>query len=201
MNATRLLVACVVALTLASCATAAAPTPLPVYWEAPQFSGIDQLGRRVDSSTLRGHVVVANFIFTNCTDICPTVVTPKMLELQKSFRQHGLLGEKVLLASFTVDPERDTPEALRDYAGRFGADHESWRFIHMSEEDVQRVVTGFRLGLRRDRVAAGDGAAAEAIVHSGRFILIDPSQQVRATYLPEDVQPSAVISDARRLLR
>ena len=70
------------------------------------------------SDVLRDKVILINFVFTQCTDTCPTQ-TARVAEVQ------SLLGERVgrdiELVSISVDPEHDTPEVLRDYATRFGA--------------------------------------------------------------------------------
>jgi hypothetical protein len=83
---------------------------LPVLFPAPQFDLIDQTGRPFSSSHLTGKVVVANFIFTTCTDICP-LLTATMAQVRDQLKQTKLLGEKAVIVSFSVDPEPDTPAA------------------------------------------------------------------------------------------
>jgi cytochrome oxidase Cu insertion factor (SCO1/SenC/PrrC family) len=88
------------------------------------------------SDVLRDKVVLINFIFTQCTDSCPTQ-TARVAEVQ------SLLGERVghgvSLVSISVDPEHDTPQALRDYAARFGAG-DGWVFLTGSKADVDDVL-------------------------------------------------------------
>lgn len=174
---------------------------LPVLYEAPSFALTDQLGRPVDSSELRGKVVVANFVYTSCPDICP-LLSAQMQALQRRLREEGLLGD-VQLLSFTVDPIRDTPSILRQYAERYRADSDNWRFL-TGPEDVQvpLIVDGFHLGVQAlpPNPAEGSGHAGDApmgnyeVMHSGRFVVIDRRWQIRAYYDGRDL-------DQERLLR
>lgn len=179
--------------------------PLPVLYNAPEFSWQNQTQQTVSTDTLRGKVVLANFIYTSCTDICPTLLTPKMLEQRDALRDAGLLGNEVVLVSFSVDPEHDTPAVLADYARRFGADAANWHLLTSSPsggEEVQRVVVhGFRFAVQLVIDSHADHASpADTIVHGGRFVLIDRQQRVRALYDPADLTPATVISDVRQLL-
>src|SRR5579863_2675052 len=104
---------------LAACAR---EKPLPVLGEIPQFELLNQQGRKFDRSSLDGHVWVADFIYTNCEGPCPRM----------SSRMHGIqkaTGPGVKLVSFTVDPQRDTPQALAEYGRKFAADDARWTFL------------------------------------------------------------------------
>ena len=90
------------------------------------FALISQDGAPVKLADYRGKVVAVTFIFTLCADTCP-VLTPMM-----SFVQDQLgpdFGEKIHFVSITVDPERDTPEVLKEYAQAFGANLSGWSFL------------------------------------------------------------------------
>lgn len=95
---------------------------------------------RFFSDVLRGKVVLVNMLFTSCTDACP-LISHQLAAVQ------NLLGDTLdspfRLVSLTVDPARDTPEVLREYAERFGA-MDGWLFLTGTEENVS-AVTG-RLG-------------------------------------------------------
>jgi len=85
--------------------------PLPKIAPAPEFSLTSQDGRQVTLADFRGRVVAVTFIYTSCTTTCP-VLTPTM-----SFVQDQLgpkFGTKIAFVSITVDPERDTPEVLKE---------------------------------------------------------------------------------------
>ncbi len=88
------------------------------------------------SDVLRDKVVLINFLFTQCTDTCPTQ-TARVAEVQSLLGER--VGRDVELVSLSVDPEHDTPEALRDYATRFGA-RDGWIFLTGSKSDVADVL-------------------------------------------------------------
>lgn len=185
-------------------------TSLDIFGDAPAFALIDHLERPVSSEDLRGTVVVANFIYTNCQDICP-LLSFRMQALQDRLRQDGLLGSQVQLLSFTVDPARDTPPVLRAYAERYRVDTSAWRFLTGPERQlVPLVVDGFRLGVRAlppatvtpDGHDRGHGAPeGYDVMHSGRFVLIDRQWRIRAYYDGTDLDLDRVLSDVRQLLR
>ncbi|MFQ6029757.1 MAG: SCO family protein [Dehalococcoidia bacterium] len=163
---------------------------LPVYWELPPFSFTDQLNRPVSAQALRGKVLLANFIYTNCVAFCPTVLSPQMKELQERLRDAGLLGRDVKLLSFSVDPEQDTPQILADYAEQYGADPEAWHFLTGSAGEMRKVVTmGLKFGVQKIEQPV-EHTHPEGwvhvhkydITHTNRFILVDRQGQVRGLY-------------------
>jgi protein SCO1/2 len=182
---------------------------LPVYGEAPAFVLTDQFGRTVHSAELRGTVVVANFIYTSCRDVCP-LLTVQMRALQERLRQDRLLGNRVRLLSFTVDPARDTPAVLRSYAERHQTDPESWRFLTGPEAElIPLIVSGFRLGVQalpptpttHASEDTDEAAPPYEVMHSGRFVLIDRLGRIRAYYDGRTLDLERVLRDIRRLLK
>lgn len=81
-------------------------------WPVDDFTFTDQNGQSFGLSDLKGKVWVADFIFTNCETVCPPM-TANMAKLQDMVKEEGLDVEFV---SFSVDPEVDTPEKLKEYA-------------------------------------------------------------------------------------
>lgn len=191
---------------------------------APSFTLTDQLGRPVSDIDLRGKVVVADFIYTTCTDICPAL-TAQMSSLRTRLADEGLLGDDVVLLSITVDPSRDTPEVMRAYSEPFAADPANWHFLTGDEASIRQVVVdGFMLGVEVMAAAAEDAAAHEAgvahslgdghtnghgadhggdyeVSHSGRFVVIDRDWQIRRYYdsaaLDQDELVAAITSLTR----
>src|SRR4029450_1267661 len=98
---------------------------LPKIAPAPAFTLTSQDGTQVSLADLRGKVVAVTFIYTSCIDTCP-VLTALMAHVQDKLGQD--FGEKVAFVSITVDPERDTPEVLKQYADTFGAYLKGWSF-------------------------------------------------------------------------
>ena len=181
------------------------------FGAAPAFGLTDQLGRPVHSDELRGKVVVADFVYTACRDTCP-LLSGRMQALQARLRQERLLGGRVQLLSFTVDPARDTPDVLRAYAERYGADADAWRFLTGPEGYlVPLVVGGFRLGAQPVPAGApgagggehgsGGPAGPYDVLHSNRFVLIDRRGRLRAYRDALDLDLDRLLDDIRRLLR
>lgn len=182
--------------------------PLQSFGAAPTFTLADQLERPVSSGDLGGKVVVANFIYTRCGDICP-LLSAQMQQLQSRLRAEGLLDSRVQLWSFTVDPAHDSPDVLREYADRHQADPDAWRFLTgPPDRVVPLIVEGFHLGVQalppttsRDDEEAGDVVGQSYdVMHSGRFVLIDREGQVRAYYDGQSLNLDQVVRDLHRLI-
>src|ERR1700742_1275850 len=91
---------------------------LPILADLPQFSLVDEDAKAFRRDDLLGRVWIADFVFTSCADACP-LLQSKMKKLQDRLiplQQGGNIG----LLSISVDPERDTPDKLRDYAAVYG---------------------------------------------------------------------------------
>jgi cytochrome oxidase Cu insertion factor (SCO1/SenC/PrrC family) len=116
---------------------------LPIYGSVPDFALTDQTGRPVRKADLEGKVWVASFIFTSCPDECP-LMTAEMAQLQSDLAHLPDLR----LVSISVDPERDIPAVLSQYADRFNADPERWLFLTGDKQAIYRLARdGFRLGI------------------------------------------------------
>ena len=107
--------------------------------KAPDFVLLNQEGNRFDSTTLRGKVVVLNFIFTTCTDVCP-LFTANLAQLQRTLKNDT---GNVFFVSITTDPEVDSPKVLKSYAQRYGADFQNWAFLTGSESQLKQIWKGF----------------------------------------------------------
>jgi len=90
----------------------------------------------VKLSDYRGRVVAVTFIFTLCADTCP-VLTPMMSFVQDRLGED--FGERIAFVSITVDPERDTPEVLKEYAQAFGANLAGWSFLTGAPDAIREV--------------------------------------------------------------
>lgn len=116
---------------------------LQVFGTLPDFSLVERSGRRVTLADLRGKVWIANFIYTHCTDTCP-LQSARLARLQEEFAREGDLR----LVSITVDPARDTPKALTEYAARFGADPGRWLFLTGERQAIYTLAQqGFHLSV------------------------------------------------------
>lgn len=99
---------------------------------------VNQDGREVRfySDLIRGKIVVMDFIYTRCVGPCP-ILSGTFAKLQS--RLGDRLGKDVFLLSFSVDPDYDTPERLKEYSGRFRA-RPGWSFLTGSRQNVEAVL-------------------------------------------------------------
>lgn len=109
----------------------------------PAFVLTERSGRRVTREALQSRVWVANFFYTRCPDICPLQST-QIAGLQRDFADH----RGVWLVSISIDPEHDTPDVLKDYAQKFGADPDRWLFLTGEKAAIYRLAQdGFHLSV------------------------------------------------------
>jgi protein SCO1 len=177
-GAKRVLAACLIV--LAGCGP-----DLPSYGVVTRFSLTDARNRTMNSAELDGKVWVANFIFTNCAGPCPRM-TNDMKRLEEAFPGE----EKLRFVSFTVDPDRDTPEVLAAYAKRFRAG-DRWYFLTGPQASLHE--------LKRNTFKLGD--VAGNLEHSTRFALVDTQGRIRGYYRSDEPDFIQQISkDIRKLL-
>ena len=165
----------------------AAHVQLPSLGAVSDFNLTDQTGASFASGPmLKGHVWVANFMFTNCPGPCPRM-SSQMHQVQTA-----LAGQDVRLVSMTVDPDRDTPEKLFRYAAFYSAQPGVWYFLTGPRETLNH------LGQDVFKLNGVDGS----LDHSTRFVLIDRKAQIRGYYLTSEPDAiTRVIADAKALLR
>jgi protein SCO1/2 len=149
------------------------------YGPVPEFALTERDGSSATLGDMRGKIWIADFIYTTCTDTCP-MQSAAMARLQDKFAQQPDLR----LVSFSVDPERDTPDVLTRYAARFNASADRWLFLTGAKQEVARLVQeGFRLSA----TALTDASSKESIIlHSPRFVLIDRNAEIRGYYDSRD---------------
>lgn len=145
---------------------------LPTIGPAPDFTLISQDGAPVSLHDFRGKVVAVAFIYTYCGDICP-MLTANMAAVQEKLGP--AFGPKVDFISITVDPERDTPEVLKQYAESFDADPKGWAFLTGDPATVR--ATGLKYGVIAKKTADGN------VDHTLLTSLIDPNGILRVQYL------------------
>jgi protein SCO1 len=160
------------------------PAP-PVLGALPSFALTERSGRTVTREDLQGRTWVAAFIFTRCGGICP-MMTQRMKELQA--KAPGLT-----LVSFSVDPQHDTPEALRAYAARHGIG-EGWLLLTGDEARLHGLARdGFHLAAaavpEAERQAGGDGP----FLHSSRLVLVDGRARIRGYYDSAEAEALAAL--------
>jgi len=157
---------------------------------APDFALTTQDGGALSLKALRGKVVAATFIYASCTDTCP-LLTAKMAGLPK--RLGADFGSRVFFVSITVDPERDTPEALRRYADVHGANLAGWAFLTGPPATIREVAR--RYGVFVKKQERGD------VDHTFLTSVIDPGGTLRVQYMGVRFDPEELLRDIRSVLR
>ena len=95
---------------------------LAVIRTAPDFALLTQTGQKLRLSDLKGKILLVSFIFTTCNGTCPAT-THRMSQVQQELKTRGLCEtDRVRLLSITLDPVRDTPEALTGYMRLYDID-------------------------------------------------------------------------------
>ena len=97
-----------------------ASSPLADIGPAPAHRLVDSSGKPFDLSSLKGKVVLVSFVYTTCTGVCPGT-TQAMVRVKQALKEAKLWGTSVEFVSITLDPRRDTPEVLRQYAAALPA--------------------------------------------------------------------------------
>jgi protein SCO1 len=164
------------------------PTSATPNTKAPAFVLLNQEGNRFDSTTLRGKVVVLNFIFTTCTDVCP-LFTANLAQLQRTFKNEP---GNVFFVSITTDPEVDSPKVLKSYAQRYGADFQNWAFLTGGEAQLKQVWKGFDVRV----IKKGRGL----VQHTSLTTVIDRQGVRRFNFFGEKWQLKDLLHDTSALL-
>ncbi|HPF40397.1 MAG TPA: SCO family protein [Phycisphaerae bacterium] len=148
---------------------------LPVIAQLPDFALTERSGRTITLEDLRGRVWIADFIFTTCGGPCP-IMTSRLGDFMQTLKEKNI--PRVSAVSFTVDPETDTPEVLREYATMKLADDFDWLFLTGSQKALFDLsVRGFMLPAQKSEEGGDHG-----VDHSPRFILIDQKGRIRGYY-------------------
>jgi len=144
----------------------------------PSFSQTDRNGSAVTNKDLEGKVWICAFVFTRCSGPCPSV-TATMAKLQNELKLAE--QENLRLVTFTIDPERDTPDELKKYAERFQAHPTRWLFLTGPEDEQHRLATkGFMiLSKRSDEEKPKAGMEFD---HSTKLALVDKKGRIRGYF-------------------
>ena len=138
--------------------------------KVPNFSFKDQNGKTIANTDYNGKVYVVEFFFTTCPTICP-LMNANLIQIQNKFENFKDFG----VASFTINPDHDTVEILKEYADDYGVKNSNWHLMTGSEENIYELANaGFNL------YAAVDSEAEGGFEHSGYFALIDKNGFIRS---------------------
>ena len=138
--------------------------------KVPAFSFTNQDGKTITNKDYQGQVYVLEFFFTTCPTICPRM-SANLVDVQNTFKGFENFG----VASFTINPDNDTPEVLKAYAKKYGITNPNWHFLTGDKDAIYKLSNqGFNLYTAEEESVAG------GFEHSGNFALIDKNGFIRS---------------------
>ncbi len=151
-----------------------------VWHQIPDFTLTDHLGQTVHGSDMDGKIYVVNTFFTRCPNICPGL-TRNIRKMQQSFEnpKRKKFGDTSIVHFFSmsVDPERDSVEALKRWADRFHVNSDSWQLLTGPKKTI------YDLLLYDFKLSAQDGEGIDSnFIHTEKVMLIDRNRTVRGFY-------------------
>jgi len=155
------------------------------------FEFTDQNGQKVNNSGFKGKIYLANFFFTTCPGICPTM-TRNLLKVQEHFKNEN----DVMFISHSVMPSVDSISSLKAYETNFKIDSSKWRLVTGKTSKIYEMA-------RRSYFAeeeAGYNSDSTEFLHTEHVVLVDKKGHIRGIYngtLPLDMD--RIISDINLL--
>ncbi len=144
-----------------------------LWHKVKPFKLKNQFGKEVGLEDWGGKIIIADFFFTSCPSICPKL-TRNMKKLQTAFKKTDSL---VRFVSFTVDPVRDSVQALKAYGDKFGIDHDTWFMLTGDRNELYDIALNeFKASI------ASNGNIDTGFIHTDRFFLLDKDRVVRGWY-------------------
>jgi len=138
--------------------------------KVPDFTFLNQDSLIISNEDYSKKVYVAEFFFTSCPSICP-IMNKNMKRIEERFGDRIDFG----IASFTIDPERDTPSVLKTYAEDYGVFSQNWHFLTGEKEALYTLANkGFNIFAEVNPKVAG------GFEHQGYFALIDRNGFIRS---------------------
>jgi protein SCO1/2 len=143
------------------------------YPPAPEIELTQANGQTFRLSGQKGKIVLLFFGYTSCADVCPTT----MAELKLVVDELGDNADSVRVVFITVDPERDTPAKVQEYANHFSS-----KFIGLSGSAGKLKKTWSDYGIFRAIIPAENSESGYSVDHTARIMLIDEDGSLRLSY-------------------
>ena len=136
------------------------------------FKFTNQNGKIITQKEYENYIHVADFFFTTCPTICPKM-TDNMVWLQEQLKNNP----EVKLLSFSVTPDIDTPEILKEYALEKGVNDSKWNLVTGDKKEIYYLA-------RKSYLAVKTGKPEDIydMVHTENFILVDKNKRIRGFY-------------------
>ncbi len=156
---------------------------------AQGFELIDHTGQKRTLADYKGKAVVVFFGFTHCPDVCPTTLA----EMAAVKKELGADSDKLQVLFVTVDPERDTQQALADFVPAFDP---SFIGLYGTPEQTAKLQKDFKLFVQKVKNKEGDGYSVD---HTAGSYVYDPQGRIRL-FVRSGQGPQTVLSDIKLIL-
>jgi len=159
--------------------------------KVPSFSFKNQEGKAITNQNYLGKVYVVEFFFTTCPTICPKM-NDNLVQIQNAFNGVDNFG----IASFSINPEHDTIQVLKDYAEQYGISNPNWHLMTGDQEDIYKLANqGFNLYTAQEEEVEG------GFEHSGNFALIDKNGFIRSRIINGNpiIYYNGIVSEAEKI--
>ncbi|GAB2911380.1 SCO family protein [Paraburkholderia jirisanensis] len=185
--------ACAVAGVLAGCSHKEEPwhlTDVSGHLPDLDFTLTGDDGKPVTGGTFKGHTSLVYFGYTHCPDVCPETMARLMQVLGKL----GPDAQHVRILFITVDPARDTPQALRDYVDAFDAQHAQG--LTGTDRQIEELARRYRVAYQMEQ---RDPKGNYEVTHSSAVYIFDAQGHARLLGTDRDT-PDAIAADLRRII-
>jgi len=156
--------------------------PLPIYsdtemdgsetpWVIRDFSLLDQDSNVVTLADLKGKIVIANFFYATCPNICPRM-NKEINYLASKFSNNP----NIILVSHSVNPEYDTVPVMKDYALQFNFPTEKWRFLTGKKSEVYDLAENYY------KAVAVKADGPDDFIHTTTVVLLDKESRIRGFF-------------------
>ncbi|RYD57390.1 MAG: SCO family protein [Sphingobacteriales bacterium] len=159
------------------------------------FSFTDQDGKTLTLNDVKGKVYVTEYFFTTCKGICPKM-NENMTRVYNAYKGNS----DFMILSHTVDPKKDTVQAMKEYSLRFEANPEQWKFLTGDKKELYDMARYSYLVSATDDTTGVD--IASDFIHTDKFVLVDRDGRIRGQY--DGTKPASVgalIADIGILLK
>ncbi|MCY4779466.1 SCO family protein [Sphingobacterium sp. UT-1RO-CII-1] len=142
-----------------------------IPYAIPSFSFLNQDSVMITDKTFENKIFIANFFFTNCPSICPTMQR-NLLQVYEKYKD----DDRVAFLSHSIDFKYDSPAVLKSYAEKLGVTDDRWQFVMGSKKDIYGMADSYFVYTKEDETAPG------GYDHQGYFMLIDKNKHIRGAY-------------------
>lgn len=142
-----------------------------IYPSIPDFQFLNQDSVLISQQNFDNKIYVANFFFTHCPSICPTMQRNLLKAYQKYKGNEG-----IAFLSHSIDFKYDQPHVLKLYSSKLGVDDDQWQFVTGSKAAIYGISDKYLVFTKEDKNVAG------GYDHSGYLVLIDHNKYIRGVY-------------------